>query len=117
VVVGAVAANALLALLLGAILHVERPRLSARFDPGFPADLLVIHNEGRALEAARLVLDDRFVHRVDALSPGTRTFELRRLFVGPDGEPPAPDYVPRRLRIVQPRREVILEVRGEDAAP
>lgn len=115
VVYVAVAANAILAIGLAIGIHLTQPIVEARFDRGFPADLLVVRNLAeRPLTRVELELDQTYVYRTEALEPGTRTFDLRRSFRDDEGTPPPIGYVPRRLRVAHARGVEAVPVAGDE---
>lgn len=99
-IIGGMALNALLALLVSLGVILARTSWSARYEPGFPSDMLVVKNAGQdKLRGVRLVLDGRFVHEVRLLGPGVHGFEIQRAFEDAQENRPPSGYRPRALRI------------------
>lgn len=92
-------ANVVLAVALFAFIELSRPSLSARYEPGFPSNMLIVKNTGARLVDVRLVIDGRFVHRTRALDPGVHGFEVQRAFEDDLEARPEAHYVPERLRV------------------
>jgi len=101
-------------LTVGAVLALSgSPQVEAWFEPGFPADMVIVRNlDDSPLRDVELVIDQRYRHRV-ALIPeeGTTGFDLRREFEDAKGRGPDQDYVPRSLVVTHSRgrREIGLD--------
>lgn len=103
-IVGAMILNAVLALSVSLGIFLARTSWSARYEPGFPSDMLVLKNAGGdKLREVRLVLDGRFTHRVRALGPGVHGFEIQRAFEDAQENRPPSGYIPRELVILHAR--------------
>ena len=98
-VVAAMVVNGLIAIAVATAIIANRPSLRASYEPGFPADLLVLSNRGTKREVV-LLLDDRYAHRVRTLGPGIHGFEVQRAFEDDQANPPQAGYVPRRLLVM-----------------
>lgn len=94
------AANLVLAVAIAVGLWLTEPILSARFDPGFPADLVVVRNLGsRPMDAVVLTLDGRYVHRLGHLPAGPQVPVVLDEFVDQGSYSPVEGYVPHRLEV------------------
>jgi hypothetical protein len=70
------------------------------FEPGFPANMLVVRNEGSyALRNATLVLDGRYTLAVDKIDRGLNGYEVNRAFKDNQDFSPPDSYKPRELEI------------------
>lgn len=109
----ALAANILL---VGAVLAVVGGRtfeIEIWYQPAFPANLLVVRNEGVPIDSVVLMLDGGY--RVDdvALVPGVNGFEIEPQFRDEKGERPPIGYRPKRVVVMAEGRamEVVVESR------
>jgi hypothetical protein len=108
-ILGALAVDVAVALAV-AVSVATPPRVQAWFQPGFPADLVVIENQGGALDGVVLELDGRWVARPGRLEPGVRGFEVTREFRAADGDLPPAEHRPRALRLVAEGEDLDLEL-------
>lgn len=103
--------NAVVALGVAITVVAIRPTLSARFEPGFPSDMLLVKNgTGARLEEVVLELDQRWVARVRRLEPGVRGFELKHAFEDVSEARPPNGYVPRSLTVSHSEGSATIEV-------
>jgi hypothetical protein len=70
------------------------------FEPGFPANILVVRNEeGDPLPNATLVLDGRYRLTVDQIERGANGYEVNRVFRDSQDASPPDSYKPQQLEI------------------
>lgn len=75
----------------------DQLRLTVWFERGFPSDMLMVRNQGRAQAAVTLELDEGYRLSDVALAEGAQGFAVRRLFRDDAKKPPPERYVPSRL--------------------
>jgi hypothetical protein len=75
------------------------PNVVAWYQPGFPANMLVVRNEGGYLKDATLVLDNRYTYAVERIDKGLNGFDVNHAFRDKDDFTPPESYRPRELEI------------------
>lgn len=99
VIAGALGADVLITLLVVIIASVVSLDVHARFVEGFPSNLVLLQNEGSALEDAEVVIDGIYTARVREIPHGALGLELDREFRDARDTPPPRDYRPRRAHV------------------
>lgn len=71
------------------------------FQPGFPANMLVVRNDGSApLNDATLVLDEKYLLTVERIEKGPNGYEVSSLFRDKEDQRPPDTYRPVVLRML-----------------
>lgn len=85
--------------------------VSAWFEPGFPANMLVVKNEtGDALEEAILVLDNRYTLQVDRIETGVNGYDVNQAFRDEQDFTPPSSYKPAMLELRVDGHKVLMPV-------
>lgn len=110
-IVIAMVVNVFLAGGLALAIELSRTSLSARYEPGFPSDMLMVKNGGeQRLFDVVLEIDGRYLHQVRSLRPGVHGFEVQRAFEDRQENRPAAGYVPRLLKVMHRGGQETIEV-------
>lgn len=82
--------------------------------PAFPSNLLMVVNEGDALDDVVVLLDHRYRFVTESMPPGLNGFEIERRFLDEDGNRPTAGYRPRLVTVRAAGRtmDVVVESRG-----
>lgn len=88
------------------------------FEPGFPANMLVLRNEtGAVLEDATLVLDGKYTLEVERIERGLNGFEVNHAFRDAQEFAPSDKYRPVSLEIRVDGDAVSLQIGAQGGAP
>lgn len=86
------------------------------FEPGFPANMLVLRNEGgEPLEDVTLILDRKYELEVERIEEGLNGYEVNRAFRDREDLGPPESYAPKELEIRIEGRSVRIPVGASHA--
>lgn len=106
-IVGALVADVVGTLLFVLLASDAPPAIEAWYQPGFPANMVVIRNQsGAAIREVELLIDDRYRAKMDRLIPGPNGLRFNTDFKDRDDRVPPSGYAPKTLEI-RARDEVL----------
>ncbi len=99
VIAGVLGVDVLVTLVVVIVASVVSLEVQARFVEGFPSNLVMLQNDGSAIEDAEVVIDGRYTARVREIPHGALGLELDREFRDASDAPPPRDYRPRTAQV------------------